>query len=505
VKIDVYSHGIVVSEIEIPRGREVLGQFLRPLVQFKLEKVHGRMVNVASKTYAAALKNRSEFRFHKNQLDDLLRFLSQVGYKEPGLQVVRHPIDPEDFPEIDHIWISPKAPRDLQPGIIDYVMAPGSSKMITLQTGKGKTFIAMWSAKLLRTRTLFTFKGGYADRWLGDLETTFQMEKDELLLLRGAGGLIRFMDDVLDGTSNAKMIIATNRTVYDYLKDHELTNGRSELYPIPANLFFQTCGIGFHVKDEVHQDFHLNFRQELYTHTEKTLSLSATMDNSDAFMNKMYDIAYPVVGRNDGGGYHRYIKATALTYRLSKPGIYRYKGAQGGYSHNAFEQSMRSKKEFYPKYLELFKYVVDVYFYSVMQPKQKMLIFCAGVDMCTLVQAYLQKSFPSLKIGRYTQEDKYSVLEESDVTVSTVLSAGTAVDIPNLRVTFMSTSINSRQSNEQSLGRTRVLIDYPDVVPEFLYLVCEDIDKQMAYHYTKVEYFASKVLSHGSLRLPLTV
>jgi hypothetical protein len=505
LKLDIYSHGIAISELQIPSDRDVLVQFCRPLIQMKLEKIKGRMVNVPDRTYAAALRNRSEFRFHINQLDNLLQFLAQQGYKGERLKVVQHPIDPEDYPEIDHVWISQKLPRDFQPGIIDYVLADGSSKMVTLQTGQGKSFIAMWCARELRVRTMFTFKGGYADKWMADLEATFSLERDELLLIRGSGGLIRFMDDILDGSSSAKIIIITNRTAYDYLKDHELTNGNSELYPIPANLFFQTCGIGFHIKDEVHQDFHFNFRQELYTHTVKTLSLSATMENSDPFMNRMYDIAYPVISRNDGGGYHKYIKATALTYRLSKPGIYRYKGAQGGYSHNAFEQSMRSKKEFYPKYLDIFRFVVDVYFYSVMQPKQKMLIFCAGVEMCTLVQEYLQKAFPTLKIGRYTQEDKYSVLEESDVTVSTVLSAGTAVDIPNLRVTFMSTSINSRQSNEQSLGRTRVLIDYPECTPEFLYLVCEDIDKQMLYHSTKIEYFKNKVLSHGSIRLPLTV
>lgn len=505
MKLDIFSHGIAISELQLPRDRIVLGQFLMPLVQHKLTKIRGRMVNVPDRTYAAALADRSEFRFHINQLDDLLGFLGRHGYKDSSLQVVTHQIDPEDFPEIDHVWISPKLPRNAQPGIIEYVLSPGSSKMVALQTGQGKSFIAMWCLRELRMRTLFTFKGGYADKWVSDLNSTFEMDQDEMLMIRGSGGLIRFMDDILDGSSVAKILIITNTTMYNYLKDHEATNGKSEMYPIPADKFFQLCGIGFHVKDEVHLEFHFNFRTELYTHTVKTLCLSATMQNSDPFMNRMYDIALPVSGRNDGGGYLKYIKATALTYRLTMPKLYRYKGAQGGYSHNAFEQSMRSKKDFYPKYLEIFKFVVESYFVSVMQPGQKMLIFCASVEMCTLVQAYLQKCFPALKVGRYTQDDKYAVLEESDISVSTVLSAGTAVDISNLRITFLSTSINSRQSNEQSLGRTRVLVDYPDVTPEFLYLVCENIDKQMEYHHSKIEYFKNKVLSHGSVRLPLVV
>lgn len=505
MKLDVYSHGIAITEIEVPNDRDVIWQFCKPLIQFKLERVRGRMVNVPSKTYASAFKNRAEFRFHVNQLDELLQFLGRFGYKGDRLVVVHHEPDMEDYPEVEYNWISKKLPRDKQPGIIDYIMEPGSSKMVTLQTGQGKSFIAMWCTNLLRLKALYTFKGGYADKWVEDISDTFELDTDEFLLIRGSGGLIRFMDDILDGSSQAKIIIITNRTMYDYLKDHKLTNGKSELYPIPADQFYQTTGIGFHVTDEVHQDFHFNFCQELYTHTVKTLALSATMDNSDAFMNRMYDIAYPVQSRNNGGGYVKYIAATALTYRLSMPKIYNCKGATGGYSHNAFEQSMRSKKDFYPKYLKLFEFVVRTRFLDVMEPGQKMLIFCAGVDMCTLVQEYLQRCFPTLKVGRYTQEDKYSILEESDLTVSTVLSAGTAVDIKNLRITLMSTAINSRQSNEQALGRTRPLVDFPAVVPEFLYFCAENIDKHMEYHMNKLGYFRNKVLSHGVLRLPLDV
>jgi hypothetical protein len=690
-----------VNELESPQDKEVLLQFCRPLVQFQLERSGGRMVKTPFKTFAGALKNRSEFRFHVNQLTDLLQFLTNRGYKDEKLTIIKHKPDMGDYPSVNHKWVSPFEPRDKQPAIIDHVMGPGSSKMVALQTGKGKalkhgtlvripggwkpieeivigdsvisrdgtttkvigvypqgqlqlykvtfvdgrsvevceehlwsihyrrgkrfayqvmsvrqimdqakrdgsysnlsidlvqpdtdrseeirqvldsnvvmsdetylvdllrsagylveqqpdgmvvtppqavdwklgirsiepsrvdhatciavdhpeklyvvqdyivthnTFIAMWCTKLLQLRTIFIFKGGYVERWLGDLKKTFDFDDDdEMLVVRGSAGLIRLMDDALDGSIKAKCIIVTNRTMYDYLKDHEVTNGQSELYPVPADQFYQTLGIGFRVIDEVHQEFHFNFRQDLYTHTLKSLSLSATLTSNDRFMNQMYDIAYPVKERNDGGGYHAYINAIALMYRLSKPKLYRYKGGTGGYSHNAFEQSMMSKKDFFPKYLEVFEHVVRNRFFAVMEKGQKMLVFCASVQMCTKVQEFLKKKFPTLVIGRYTQEDDYSVLEQSDVTVSTVLSAGTAVDIPNLRVTFMSTAIDSRQSNEQALGRTRELKDWPHISPEFIYLTCEDVDKHMNYHRNKMDYFRGKVLSHKELRLPITV
>jgi len=121
------------------------------------------------------------------------------------------------------------------------------------------------------------------------------------------------------------------------------------------------------------------------------------------------------------------------------------------------------------------------------------------------VQKYLQKKFPTLVIGRYVSGDKMSVFEESDIIISTVLSAGTAVDIKNLRVGLMTTAINSQQSNEQTLGRTRRLKDWPDVTPEFLYFVSTSIDKHVRYHEAKVSAFSGKVLYHGTEQAPINV
>lgn len=848
MRLDVYSHGIAVTDLN-QQGKEALFRFCMSLVQYRYEKVRGKMRRVADRTYAGAFADRSEFRFHVNQLDSLIEHLSRCGIRESDLTIVHHKPNLDDFPQVEHKWISPKTPRENQPGIIDYVLSPGTIKMVTLQTGKGKatandtlvripgawkrmgaikigdevisrdgtatkvigvypqgelqlyrvtfwdgrsvetcgehlwqsfyvntsegcrwqvrntlemkrliempnprvyiplpepeecdpqflsidpyllgviigdgsisqggvtistpdqfivdevnrvcpkdmsmklyrgigygltpdvagsgnplikelrdlnmwgclandkfippiylnssieqrlhliqglmdtdgtvqksgslsystvseqlakdvqylvrslggiaairsrqthynhkgekkpgqlcyevdirhkrpseflrlprkkertndngqynndlklrvksiepsridhatciavdhpeklfvvqdfivthnTFCAMWCMWKLGLRTVFIFKGGFSDRWVGDLEKTFDFGEDELLVIRGAGGLIRLMDMALDGTLNAKVIIVTNRTMYDYLKDHEANNGNSELYPVPPDKFYEVLGIGFRVMDEVHMEFHLNYRQDLYTHTLKSLSLSATLTHNDRFMNQVYDIAYPVHERNDGGGYHAYINAVALTYTLSMPKIYRYKGGQGGYSHNAFEQSMMSKKDFFPKYLSIFDHVVKTRYLKKRQPGMKMLIFCASIELCVVVTKYLSELYPDLVVKKYTEEDDYSVLEESDITVSTVLSAGTAVDIPNLLITFMSTSINSRQSNEQALGRTRELVDYPGVTPEFVYLVCEDIQKQMEYHVNKIDYFRGKVLSHQTLQLPFII
>jgi len=156
-------------------------------------------------------------------------------------------------------------------------------------------------------------------------------------------------------------------------------------------------------------------------------------------------------------------------------------------------------------YLDLIKWTVDEKFVKVMEKGQKMLVFCGTVKLCTLVQKYLQKMFPKLGVGRYVSGDKMKVFDECDIVVSTVLSAGTAVDIPNLRVSLMTTAIDSQQSNEQTLGRTRRLVGWPDITPEFFYFCCTSIDKHIRYHNNKEQFFKGKVLYHGVEQAPVMV
>src|SRR5690606_36462003 len=70
------------------KDRDVLFQFCRPLIQHSLVRVaRGKFVNAPVKTFAAATKDRKEFRFHINQLDDLKLMLRNYGHGEDKLTV----------------------------------------------------------------------------------------------------------------------------------------------------------------------------------------------------------------------------------------------------------------------------------------------------------------------------------------------------------------------------------------------------------------------------------
>jgi len=104
-----------------------------------------------------------------------------------------------------------------------------------------------------------------------------------------------------------------------------------------------------------------------------------------------------------------------------------------------------------------------------------------------------------LDVRKYTQEDPKSTLYEAEVTVSTLMSAGTGVDIPGLRTGIMTVAVGSKQKSSQALGRLRRLKDYPDTTPTFVYFVCANIKQHMDYHRKKLENFEDKTLSQRTM------
>lgn len=88
------------------------------------------------KTYAACTNDGREFRFHRNTLDLFKLAVSN----EPGLcGKVNYEEEPMYVPEHVGLTVLPKwTPRELQVPLIAYFNAPGSSKVLNLQTGQGK-------------------------------------------------------------------------------------------------------------------------------------------------------------------------------------------------------------------------------------------------------------------------------------------------------------------------------------------------------------------------------
>lgn len=359
------------------------------------------------------------------------------------------------------------------------------------------THIAMRSAELIGERVLLTMKGGYTKKWREDLKDGYGYGPKEIVIPGSTKDLRVLIALGKQGLITQKFIMISNKLLYGFLKHYESTNGDTTFYGCAPHELCEVLGVGFVIRDEVHQEFHFNFRLDLYTHVKKTLNLSATLISDNPIINTMYKWMMPMLTRFGNGTYNKYIDVIAVQYHMLNERVVRCQNlAFKSYSHVLFEQSIMKNAALTKQY---FDFIYDIYaehYLKDRQPGMKSLVFFATVDMCTCFADYMSRRVDNLVVKRYTQEDDYSNILTAELVVTTLKSAGTAVDIPGLYVAIMTDSINSRQQNEQAVGRLRVMRGpLAHLNPKFIYLYCRTIPKQLEYHLNKREVLRDKVKS----------
>lgn len=317
--LEVSSHNVKVTRFGV-RGREALLDYCRGLAQYGLQRLPGgRFTKSMLRVYVAVTSDRTVFHFHRNQLEELINHLRNWGISENKLSITHRVLEPGLDVEFD--LIDKREPRDYQVPIIEYMVGDGYTKIATLDPGRGKTFIALSAMYRLKKRTMFVIKAMYVDKWIADAKVAFKLGKGDLMVVRGGDQMKALTQLGVHNQLDAKIIICSNMTFFNYLKDYEkYKEGILDLgYACLPEDLYEKLGVGIRVIDEVHQDFHLNFRQDLYTHVPKTISLSGTLDSDDPFMNRMYEVMFPRDIRIDNGARAVYVGVKALEYRFNNP------------------------------------------------------------------------------------------------------------------------------------------------------------------------------------------
>lgn len=501
-RIEVWSHGCRISHfgaevrtLMIELCRQHWGEYGSVRVgRFRTEQKIKRV-------FVGTNKERSVFHFHRNQLDFVLNRLGKLNILEDRLEIVRH--DLYEPVSVTHPLEDERPPRAKQIPIINYVVAPpdpryAPSKVVTLQTGGGKTFLALYALRLLGKRTAIILKGGYIDKWIGDIEGAYGAEKGSLMVIRGIPQLRAALEMARLGAFKARVVVISHKTMQMYLQYYE-QHGVDEFIPVAPMDFYKHLGVGVRLIDEVHQEFHCNFRQDLYTHVPLTVSLSATLESDQKFYEDMYRILWPAGTWAPEMEYDKFIAVKALWYRIRDVSKFRWLNFMRQYSHTELEKSILKNPAALTAYCDMIIDITRLAFIEKMEKGQKMIIYVATVSLATILADQLAAIHPNLLINRYVSEDEYDDLVGADIAVTTLQSAGTGVDIPNLRINLMTTALSSKQSNIQVLGRTRRLKDWPDVTPEFYFLSARDIDKHVQYAKQKKEKLDGKVLSFQEL------
>lgn len=367
------------------------------------------------------------------------------------------------------------------------------------------TFCASAAMAELGHRMVAFLKPKYLEKWVGDLKAILNIDPEDIEVIQGSASLMEVIRKAKEGELTCKAILVSNRTFQHYMNAYE-EKGDAILeqgYDCRPNEFIQVLGCGVKLVDEVHEDFHLNFKIDLYTHVEWSISLSATLVSDDAFISKMHEVAYAKKLRYSGLAYDKYVDSYALRYRIVNGDRLRStEVGSSNYSHMAFEKNFFKNEKLLKAYLELICHQFEEHFLVRYQDDQRCLIYGASIQMCTLITEYMKKKYKDLDIRRYVEDDPYANLMEAQVCISTIGSAGTGHDIPKLITVILTVAIASKASNIQGFGRLRNL---PGLEMVFIYFTCMDIAKHVEYHEKKEFLLAGMAKSTRIIDLPYVV
>ena len=507
IHLDVYSHFCKVTNYNA-HVREALKDYCsKHLTEWEMKwNPYGRfMERVMKCIYVSANADRRTFRFHRNELDQILRILDGCGYGPDKILTTVHPM--YEPAKVD-FKLNPKdhrEPREHQPVVIGYMTDPphpdyAPSKMVELFTGGGKTMCLLRSVSAIGFRTILFLKPMYIKKWIKDVKEAYRIRNGDLLVVQGSKDLRNLIAMANNGTLVAKIIIMSIPTFRNYLSAFEAYNDEDvDEYGCHPEQFYERLGIGVKAVDEVHQEFHAVYRQDLFAHVPLTISLSATMVSDRSFMNERYVTTWPLVTRSPKIENKKYIDIINLWYDIQTTGQIRCKDFQDRYSHVMLEQWIMKKEFRLAKYADMIINIVDEAYIQIRKDGQKALIFCATREMCTYLRDQIKSAFPKLKVGRYIQGDAYKDMLKNDITVSTLKSAGTAVDVPGLKMCLCTIAVSSKQANEQAIGRLRELRDYPGENPVFYFLSCHQIDKHRQYAVEKSQKLEGKVRGYREI------
>ena len=491
LNITLYNLSVCVETNE-QKLLDIISTFLSQFYTVRSQGFNSK-VQPEPKLYASKLKNYGVYYLHTNQFIHLYHHIEKLGYPfkpDNKIDSREYKILPGNF-KIRDGWEL----RDYQTPIMDFLLDnPTKSKLVPIQTGRGKTAVALYTIGKINERLGIVILPTYIEKWVNDIATIHEAFTQDVMVIQGSKSLKALIELAKTESLDNNYFIFSSRTMQDYItqfeEDPELC---TEMYGCAPIDLFPLLGIGVMLVDESHQHFHAIFKILIYSNVKFQIGLSATLISDDPVVTRMHSIVYLDKCIYKGDKIDKYTDVYPIAYTIPEHFIRLIKTKNYGsnsYSHIAFEQSIIKRNDLLQKYIKLIKVNIDDYYIEDYREQDKLLIFVSTISLATRLTDTLKSLYPEFKVNRYCEDDPYENLMKSDIIVSTTISSGTAVDIPRLRVVLQTVSVSSQVVNLQSMGRLRKLQDR-DV--KFCYLYSPNIDKQKDYSLKRIELFKSRV------------
>lgn len=447
------------------------------------------------KVYVSKVNNYNVFYLHINQYHHLKEFLERAHY----VLKIDNLIDKTNY-KVEPAIMSIRPNWNLydyqKPAVEFLTTTPFGSKLLPLQTGKGKGIISLTAISKLGQRTGIVILPTYIEKWVKEICEIHDTTPDKVLVIQGQKSLKALIELGRSDAIENNYIVFSSRTLQEFVTRFE-TNPSDilEEYGIEPIDLFSLLNIGVLIIDETHQHFHAIFKILLHINVKYHIGLSATLLSDNFIVKKMHEVIYPKNNVYTVTDYDRYIDAYFISYN-TQPNHFKFIRTSPFrstvYSHIVYEQSVTSKDFLCSNYIRIITECIDKYYIAEYKDNDKLIIFVSTVKFATKLAEVLANKYNNYTVNRYCEDDPFDNLHSADIIVSTVISAGTGVDIKNLRVTINTTSISSSMSNIQTLGRLRKLSDR-DV--KYCHIYNANIRKHKDYTVKRRELFHDKTRS----------
>lgn len=502
-----YTHGVRLSGFTRETFDKMAG-FLEGLALKEPKKLPGnRIVMELKKKYYGVFEDFTEAYIHRNSLPDLIAYLENRNIPKEYINVVDVPV-PKALPATYEMY-EKYVLRDYQEIIVDDILRPQyHSARVDLQTGKGKTLSSLAALARKGCRAVVMVPPKYFGIWIEALQNTYKgygESLDKWMTVSGSAELQKLIDRGIENDlEGVDVIVISNVTYRSYIDNFEkYGQGITALgFNCPPPRFHEAIGAGMQINDEIQEDPGLVFRIDMYSNVDLQVYLSATPFTGNAYVTKMIDKMLPEEVMVRLPNLDVYINCMCLRYCEPniKPKDY-LTPFKNTYNHARYETQMMKDPKRMQRYLKMVGNIAQGIFINDRLPGQKLLMLCATVAFIDEVVSHLQERFPDLAINGHYSGSPYERLLKNDITISTIKSSGTGVDIPNLREVGLLQATDSKKDNIQILGRLRKLKDFPDVVPRLTFLACETIPQSMKYSVNKREHFDGRVLNFKTMRI----
>lgn len=497
------SHHFVVRN-PTPQITQIIYRLCEQYTQFAkvFDKVRKKNIWQPVKTYGLYVDEGREFRLHIGQFREFQEQLDNQYIPPASYKVVEKPMyEAADVElKVKEGWELYPQQREAVDFVTDYENGNNRSPMVMMPTGSGKGCVSMFAASELGKRLAVMVLGGYTQKWKDELLEIYDITEKDLVEVKGADILQRCTSFPSSKLPIPKVFVISINTMKSWYKLYEenINHPGLEAYDCKPDDFFEHLGIGTVIYDEVHQHPHAVYQANCYMHVPKSVELSATLLSEDPILHKIQSVMFPHFKRFDKVKMKKYITSHACGYQIVDYASSKIQTTEFGsnmYSHVAFERSMLKHKKLRGQYLDMIVDLAERVYYKKKVAEDKLAIFVSSRIMADALLERVKERFPDLDSRIYMQGSPLADAIDPDIRITTIISAGTALDIPNLRHTIMTINVKSPISNAQCLGRLREMkhrTENKDV--HFWYTYCTTIPKQVDYHRNKIDLFKDRVI-----------